>query len=276
MGDSITVTGNPKNPPAEGSTSPYGFGWELIPQFDSSKIHIYNVALGGRSTRNFIDEGAWTKALDRMQKGDFVTVMFGHNDEANSANYPDRATIMGSGDESVQIGIDRPAKKIHTYGWYLKQYITDAQAKGATIIICSPVPRNQWVNGKIKRGFDGYAQWAKDAALATGVPFMDLNTITADKYDALGQQGTAPYFAGRDTQHPSRAGAKLNAASMITGLKQLGIKPLVDALLPTAGAAMPAPDGTNLAAKLGGTLLTGDQKLVGETEIEVRVPALQH
>src|SRR5262249_31663094 len=113
VGDSIMKTGA-----NGGQTGPWGLGYEIIPLFDGDKIHVYNEGAGGGSTRGYIDEGLWGKIRDRMQSGDFVILMFGHNDEANSANYPDRTTIKGSGEETIQIGTERPAKVIHTYGWY--------------------------------------------------------------------------------------------------------------------------------------------------------------
>ena len=229
VGDSITKTGTPP-----GDTGPWGMGYELAPMFDPTKIHVYNEGAGGRSSRGYIDEGLWGKVVERMQPGDFVIVMFGHNDTANSANYPDRTTIMGSGDESIQIGVGDQRKSIYTYGWYLQQYVKDAKTKGATIILCSPVPRNTWVEGKIKRGFDGYARWAADAAKVSGALFIDLDTIAADQWDALGQKKTALYFS--DTQHTKKIGARVNAECMAEGLKLLREKcPLADYLLPAAG-----------------------------------------
>ena len=47
------------------------------------------------------------------------------------------------------------------------------------------------------------------------VLFLDLNTISADKYDALGQEATRPLF--NDNQHSRKAGAKLNAESVVAG-----------------------------------------------------------
>jgi rhamnogalacturonan acetylesterase len=114
----------------------------------------------------------------------------------------------------------------------LRQYVRDAKAKGATAIICSSVPRNTWIDGKIKRGFDGYAQWAADAAKASGALFIDLNTLAANRFDALGQEQTAKYFF--DSQHTTKAGAKVNAQSVIEGLKQLKDCPLADDLAPAA------------------------------------------
>jgi lysophospholipase L1-like esterase len=137
VGDSITKTGKPP-----GDTGPWGMGYEIAPMFDAAKIHVYNEGAGGRSSRSYIDEGLWAKILERMQPGDFVLIMFGHNDSANSANYPDRTTIGGDGEETIQTGVGDQKKNIHSYGWYLRQYVKDAKAKGATVILCSPVMPN--------------------------------------------------------------------------------------------------------------------------------------
>lgn len=225
VGDSITRTGVPP-----GDKGPWGMGYEIIPLFDAAKIHVYNLGLGGRSSRGYIAEGAWAKALARMQPGDFVLIMFGHNDSANSANYPDRTTITGTGDEQIQIGVRPKNEIVHTYGWYLRQYASDAKAKGATPILCSPVPRDQWVDGKIKRGFDGYAGWAADAARQSGALFIDLNTLAADRYDALGEDKAKAYF--NDFQHPRKIGAKLLAAAVADGIRGLKGCPLAGGLLP--------------------------------------------
>jgi len=227
IGDSIMKTGTPP-----GDHGPYGMGYEIAPLFDPAKIHVYNEGAGGRSSRSYIAEGIWAKNLARMQPGDFVIIMFGHNDAKNSDDHPDRATINAGGDEAVSVGVGDKAVTIHTYGWYLRQYVKDAQAKGTTVILCSPVPRNTWIDGKIKRGFDGYGQWAADAAKASGALFIDLNNLAANHYDAFGKQQTAKYFA--DNQHTTRAGAVINALSVIEGLKQLKDCPLVSDLAPAA------------------------------------------
>jgi len=214
-----------------GENGQWGWGSEIIPLFDPAKIHVYNEAHGGRSSRSYIEEGLWDKILDRLQPGDFILLQFGHNDSSNSQNYPDRTTITGVGDEIMHIGVGVSNKVVHTYGWYLREYVRDAKAKGATIIICSPVPRNVFIKGKIKRGFDGYAQWAADAAKASSALFIDLNTIAANHYDALGQEKTANLFS--DYQHTKKAGARLNAESVVEGLKQLKDCPLANDLAPT-------------------------------------------
>jgi lysophospholipase L1-like esterase len=198
--------------------------------FDGAKMHVYNEALGGRSSRSYIEEGLWSNVLARMEPGDFVIVMFGHNDSANSKDHPDRTTITGNGEWTISVGLGDTRKMLHTYGWYLRQYAKDGKARGATVILCSPVPRNDWVDGKIKRGFDGYAGWAADAAKESGALFLDLNNLASDCSDALGKDEAAKYFA--DHQHTTKAGARLNAEAVAAGLRQLKDCPLAGSLGP--------------------------------------------
>jgi lysophospholipase L1-like esterase len=249
-----------------GERGPWGMGYELIPLFDAAKLHVYNEGLGGRSSRGYIEEGAWARVLDRLQPGDYVLLMFGHNDAANSQNYPDRMSLNGIGDETQEIEspVTHQKETIHTYGWYLRRYALEAKAKGATPIVCSPVPRNTWIEGKIKRGFDGYAAWAADAARMAGARYIDLNTIAANHYDALGREKAAPYF--NDTQHTTKAGARLNAESVVEGLKALKDCALADFLvpaIPTAGAPGPAGNAPDLPA----LYILGDSTAAEQTRV---------
>jgi pectin methylesterase-like acyl-CoA thioesterase/lysophospholipase L1-like esterase len=219
VGDSLMNTGS-----GTGETGPWGYGAELIPMFDPAKIHVYNEARGGRSSRGYIEEGHWKNLLARMTPGDWVLVQFGHNDAANSQNYPDRISGKGSGEETSEANTPGGKKLVHSYGWYLQQYVKDAAEKGTKVVILSPVPRNQWTDGTIKRGFDGYVQWAAEAAGASGAFYVDLNSFAADRYDGLGQQAAKQMF--NDMQHTTKAGAKINAESVVAGLKQLKDCPL--------------------------------------------------
>ena len=55
--------------------------------FDESKVAIQNYANGGRSTRNFINEGSLDKIKQNIKEGDYLFIQFGHNDCANGAGY---------------------------------------------------------------------------------------------------------------------------------------------------------------------------------------------
>lgn len=46
----------------------------------SPEVRVSNHAMGGRSTRTFIEEGRWTKLMSELMPGDTVLIQFGHND----------------------------------------------------------------------------------------------------------------------------------------------------------------------------------------------------
>jgi lysophospholipase L1-like esterase len=107
---------------------------------------------------------------------------------------------------------------VHTYGWYIRKFIQDAKSKGAIPVVASMIPRNEFREGKVQRADKDYGKWAKEVAAAEGVAFIDLNAITADKYDALGAEKVKEFFPG-DHTHTNEAGATVNAASVTEGIK---------------------------------------------------------
>lgn len=64
-----------------------------------------------------------------------------------------RGTIRGNGDESEDIDnlITKKHETVHSYGWYLRKYIEETKAKGATPVVLSLVPRNIWKDGQVGR-----------------------------------------------------------------------------------------------------------------------------
>ena len=210
-------------------------GWgEMIGEFfDSTQIRISNQAMAGRSTRTFIKEKRWDKVLSTLTEGDYVIIQFGHNEgskpDTSRAGY--RGVLRGTGDETVELTWkDSTVETVHTYGWYLKKFIKDAKAKGVRPIICSMIPRNQFVEGKVKRADKDFGKWAKEVAETEGVYFVDLNSITADKYDVLGPDEVKKFFPG-DHTHTNVEGAKVNAASVVQGIRNLGDRlPLISYL----------------------------------------------
>jgi hypothetical protein len=112
----------------------------------------------------------------------------------------------------------------------LRKYVEDARSKGGTPIVCSLIPRNTWKDGKIVRGKETHAGWAEQAAQAEKAPFVDLNEISAEKYDVLGKEKTTALFA--QGPHTTAEGAELNAKCVVEGLKALPEDPLAAYLLP--------------------------------------------
>lgn len=200
----------------------WGWGTPIADYFDTTKISISNQAMAGRSTRTFIKEGRWEKVLSTLQKGDFVMMQFGHNEgskpDTGRAGY--RGVLRGIGEDSIELTWKDGTKEVvRTYGWYLKKFIREAKAKGAAPIVLSMIPRNQFKDGMVQRAGNDFGKWAKEVAGQEHVAFIDLNSITADKYDQWGAEKVKDFFPG-DHTHTNKAGAEVNAQSVIEGIRQ--------------------------------------------------------
>jgi lysophospholipase L1-like esterase len=223
-----------KNGKGKGDGSLWGWGSFLGESFDTTKLAVRNYALGGRSSRTFITEGHWDQIVSQLKPGDYVIMQFGHNDGGpldDTARA--RGTIKGLGEDSGNIynPIMKKNETVHTYGWYMRKYVADTKAKGATAIICSPIPRNMFKDGKVLRAGGDYGGWAQQTAQTTGAFFIDLNVLIADEYDRLGPDKVKDFFPG-DHTHTNEAGARLNANAVTTGIRQLKGGPLTKYLKP--------------------------------------------
>ncbi len=102
----------------------------------------------------------------------------------------------------------------------MRRFIADTKAKGATPIVLSLTVRNIWKEGKVERGSGNYRDLTREIAQSQGVEWLDLTSIVADKYQQLGETQTKTMF-GPDYVHTSPLGADLNAAAVVSGLKNL-------------------------------------------------------
>lgn len=211
----------------------WGWGSQAATIFDTDKITIQNSAQAGRSCRSYLREGRWDKVINDVQKGDFVLIQFGHNDAGNELDHGKaRNDIMGTADSShvYRVRTDKEVwnEVVYTFGWYLRKMIDDVREKGATPILVSLTPRNEWGDGvknkwekgKIERRNDSFGRWYRDVVNTTGVAFVDLHNITADALDEMGQK-KAQEFYKKDHTHTSKMGAMLNAQSIAKGLRQI-------------------------------------------------------
>ncbi len=238
VGDSTVRNGQ-----GRGDGGQWGWGEPLVDYFDPARINVVNRAIGGLSSRTYMNGpggGPWAATLALVKPGDVVMIQFGHND----GGQPDeptraRASLPGVGDETVEI--ENPILKVHetvhTYGWYIRKIVEDVKAKGATPIVCSLIPRKTWKDGKVVRNKDNYAGWAEQVAAQEHVDFVDLNEAIARRYDALGEAAVEPLFGDPHT-HTSLAGAQLNAEVVVSCLKALKNDPVAADFSPK-GIAVP-------------------------------------
>jgi len=212
-----------KNGDGSGSNGQWGWGAFLGDFLNSDSTQVVNRALGGRSSRTFIEEGLWANVLNRLKAGDYVLMQFGHNDGGEPNKGRARATLKGNSDDSKDYVLEETTGDtitVHSYGWYMRQYVQQAKEKGAIPIVVSLIPRNNWKDGKVVRDTGSYVLWARQAAEMTGAYFIDLNGLVADKYDVLGSDFVSSLYYG-DRTHTSLTGAKLNAFLVSQGIKNL-------------------------------------------------------
>ena len=160
VGDSTVATGGGWGP---------GFCKVMTPN-----VTCVDLALNGRSTKSFVDEGAWTKAL--AEKGDYYLIQFGHNDQ-------------------------KPAEKLHTdadgsFQTYLKRYCADVRAIGGIPVLVTSLSRRTFKDGKVVQDLDDYAKATRKVGAELDLTVVDLNSMStallnhmtqaqADEFDAV-------------------------------------------------------------------------------------------
>lgn len=254
IGDS-TVRNGKDDGQGLGPAGQWGWGRPIADYFDTGRINVVNRAVGGLSSRTYLTSGHWQRTLAFVKRGDVVIMQFGHND-ASPVNDDRRArgTLPGAGEESEDIDnlLTGQRETVHTYGWYLRRFITDIRARGATAIVCSPVPFKRWdADGRIRRAQADYGGWAAQVARQEQVGFIDLNEAAAARYDTLGRAAVLrlfPQVTPDETVHTNLAGARLNAEVVVAGIRALGVPVLVGALNDRGRATAPRDDARPVVA----------------------------
>lgn len=177
-------------------------GWgQFIGENFNTTVTTINTAKNGRSTKTFISEGLWKKAL--AEKPDYVLIQFGHND-SHAAAQP----------EATNAATD--------FRQYLRQYVDESRASGALPILITPVQRRTYdAAGKLDNSLLPYADAMKAVAAAKSVPLIDLNKTSGQLYDRLGTQANAAVSRnGTDTTHFNERGARWMATLVLRDLLQ--------------------------------------------------------
>ncbi|MBM6890714.1 pectin esterase [Bacteroides caecigallinarum] len=186
------------NKKLEGGNPERGWG-QMLSRYFTDAITIDNHAVNGRSSKSFIDEGRWENVLSKIQKGDYVFIQFGHNDEKDD---PKRHTDPGT-----------------TFDANLKKFVEETKSKGGIPVLFNSIVRRNFgtADGKsvadaikqddIRNGIDPkmpketveegarlidthgeYLNSPKNVAKEMNVTFIDLNSLTHKLVEGLGPE----------------------------------------------------------------------------------------
>ncbi|QNU65479.1 carbohydrate-binding protein [Ruminiclostridium herbifermentans] len=190
-------------------------GWgQMIWKYFDSKVTFSNHAIGGRSSKNFVEQGRLDAILNVIKPNDYLFVQFGHND----------ATVNNA---------DRYAAPYTTYKEYLKKYVAGARAKGAIPVLITPVARLNYSNGAFKNDFPDYCIAMKQVASEENVLLIDLMTLSLNYLTSIGYNEAYKLYLvssnGTDYTHFTEAGADAMAKIIAQEVKKLNI-PLASAV----------------------------------------------
>ena len=185
-----------------------GWGQCIAAALGDEDLNVVNCAVGGESTKSFIDSGKWQKLIDSVQRGDIVLIQFGHNDEK------DRESLH--------------TDPFTTYKENLNKFVNETRAKGGTPILLTSVCRRYFNgDGTPQRTHGSYPKAMRELAAATGTALIDIEEQTYQWLLQLGPEGSKPYFVldkrkpdNMDNTHLTKEGAEVIAGMIAAGMKK--------------------------------------------------------
>ena len=196
-------------------------GWgQVFGDYFNNNVQIVDLARGGRSTKSYIKEGLWNNLVNKVHKGDWVIIEFGHND--HDKRKPERFTTP------VQ------------YKNNLITMIRDVQGRGANPIVLTPIAmRNFDKSGVYKDGHGSYPCQARLAAQDCKIPVIDVDSLFGHVITQLGPEKSKDLFMNfgpglykaypdgkTDNTHLRLSGAKVVAGIVADQIKTLKISPI--------------------------------------------------
>lgn len=214
---------------------PWASWGQMFPWFFDSSVAIANYAESGERADSFIGAGRLRKVLSVMQPGDYVFVEFGHNDQKIDA---------------------QPGKgAYYFFATQLKTFVDEVRAKGGIPVFLSPTSRRSFdENGNVMNTHLDYPDAMRWVAEREDVPFIDLNSMSAVLYEALGVEGSKAAFvhykAGSfpgmtddvaDNTHFNPYGAFELAKCVVGAIQNMGL-PLAEHIVNFGGYSPYCPD----------------------------------
>jgi len=194
-----------------------GWGEMLQQYFDPAKVRIINEAQNGRSTKSFIDEGRWKSIVDRLNKGDYVFIQFGHNDEKK-----DKPAIYASPED---------------YKANLIKFIMETRARGATPVLMTPVSRRKFEKDILVKTHGEYPDVVKTVGKDQRVDVIDMESKSAAVLSRYGNESSRKLFLQlkpgenanypkgvEDNTHFNPKGAEEMAKLAVEGIRETRLK----------------------------------------------------
>lgn len=184
-------------------------GWvQMLRSEVKDGVKVRNLAVGGTSTKSFIESKRWDNLIKGVKKGDFVIIQFGHNDQKKK-------------DEKRYAAADGAFKE------NLRKFISDVRAKEANPVLATSISRRAYgKDGKLTDypKLRDYAEATIAVAKELDVPVIDLNTLTKDYLNEVGKEKSIElfyiFYDKKDNTHPTVKGAKEIARMFIEDIKK--------------------------------------------------------
>ena len=249
IGDSTMATYD------ENTTITRGWG-QMFQQFFKGDVTVNNRAKNGASSKSFYTEAPyWQSVKKQIQAGDYVLIQFAHNDEKSGGCDGDelKAYYKSIGDDAKANSTDyRGTTASGTYKEYLRKYVNETRALGATPVLVGAICRKYFSGNTIRRNGrhdlgdnfslikDGkyttgnkvgeddhtydYPYQMKQVAEEMGVQYLDLTTATKELYESYGDaKANELLFDGNGSTHTSAMGATLIARLAAQLMQKAGI-----------------------------------------------------
>ncbi len=143
--------------------------------YEAENAIIENRAMGGRSSKSFLQEGKLDELLDDIKPGDYMFVQFGHNDA--TAVRPNRYVSPGD------------------FEYWMQQYVDGARQRGASCVLVTPVARYSYdADGNFQENFKAYGDVMRKMAEEQNIPLIDLSRASIELCNAFGVEGAESLF----------------------------------------------------------------------------------
>jgi lysophospholipase L1-like esterase len=192
-------------------------GWaQVLQPFFKDNFVVENKAVNGRSTKSFINEKRWDSVYNKLKKGDYVFIEFGHNDEKieDSTRYTNPHT---------------------SYRYNLIRFVKESREKGAIPVLLTSIARRNFnEKGVLAPTHGDYPLETRLVTQEYKVPFIDLEYYTELLEQSYGPEKSKQlhlhFKAGEnqyydkdkaDDTHLSLKGATAIAQIVINQIKKL-------------------------------------------------------